>query len=615
MLHYKHHFLSVAGSIVLGVVMLTTTLSYANVTVNAKDNVQLSEDSRLMAFFEKTWNNQLNSYPEFKTSLGIKDEDYGKWNDRSDAHAIKIYERDKADLAYLLKNFNYEILSVQKKISYDFYKQLLASSIEDHPYRFHNYALEQEGGQIAELFVFLQNRHKVDNLKDAQYLLERLSGLSAVIDQYRVNSKIRADKGIIVPAFSFPSMISGINSLTEGQPIKNSKDENALYQNIKEKITKLDISESIKQTLLTEVNVSLKTDIAPAIEQLINELKRQQKLQKHSYGAWALPDGKAYYEQSIKHHTTLNLKAEDLHRIGISEVTRIHNEMRTIMKAVKFEGTLQDFFTFMEKNPANYYPNIEAGRDAFLHDTKEQTNLVLAIANKYFNRLPKADFDVKRVEPWREKSSGIAFYNEPSMDGSRPGIYYANLKDMNKVQKFPFVSIAYHEGVPGHHFQIALAQEIKGVPNFQKFAGNTAYIEGWELYSEFLAKEMGFFKNPLENFGRLQEELWRAIRLVVDTGIHAKKWSREQAIEYAFTNSPYDEADVIQEIERFMVWPGQAVSYKVGMMKIQELRQKSKNSLGEKFNIRDFHSIILEDGAVPLALLEKQIEAYIQSKL
>ena len=597
------------------VIILIISQGFFSTPVYAHEKVLETEDSRLMKFFEKNWSKALDIHPEFKTLLGIKDQDYGKWNDRSDSYNIKMHEFNKTNLVYLQKNFDYNKLSPQKKVSYDFYKYQLESGIEDHAYRFHDFVLDHEGGQITELFVFLQNNHQIDNLEDAHYFLQRLSGLKEVINQFRINSNVRADKGVMVPAFSYKIIISSINSLVQGQPIVESTENNPLFQNFKEKITALNLSNEVQKELLTTATNHLKNAVKPAIEQLVVELKRQQKLQKNNNGAWSLPDGKDYYQQRIKQHTTLALKPEELHQIGLSEVARIHSEMRSIMKAVKFEGTLQEFFTFMKKYPANYYPNTDAGRDAFLKDTKEQTNKVFAIADQYFHRLPKADFEVRRVEPWREKTTGIAFYNQPSMDGSRPGIYYANLVDMTKVQKYPFVSVAYHEGVPGHHFQIALAQEIEGVPSFQKFLSNTAYVEGWALYAEYLAKDMGFFQKPYEDFGRLQEELWRAIRLVVDTGLHAKKWSREKAIEYGAANCPYDMADIIQEIERFMVWPGQAVSYKVGMMKIQELRNQSKAALGDNFDIRDFHSVILDNGSVPLSVLEKQVNNYIQSKL
>jgi len=574
----------------------------------------LSEDERLMAFFEDSWNVLLELSPEDKAWIGIKDEDYGSWNNRSDIHAIAMHKKAISELA-TLNNFDYDKLSAPRKISFDFYQQSLESQIEAHAYRFHEYALDQEGGQIAELFVFLQNFHEITSVEDAHYYLQRLAGMGAVINQYRINSKVRANKGIIVPAYAFDPLIQGTQSLLNGSPLQDSADENSLYRDFKTKISTLEIADKDKSAMLAKAEKALKGPISKAINSLINELKRQQKLQMNNHGAWALPDGQAYYEHQIKQNTTIALTSQELHQTGLSEVARIHNEMREIMQAMDFDGSLQDFFAFMKTNPDNYYPNTDVGREAFLKDSKQQADQVLAVAGNYFHRLPRADFEVRRVETWREDTAGIAFYSSPSEDGTRPGIYYANLKDMSKVQKYPFVSVAYHEGVPGHHFQIALAQEIENVPSFQKYFGNTAYVEGWALYSEFLAKEMGAFKQPLEDFGRLQEELWRAIRLVVDTGMHAKKWSRERAIEYANFNSPYDEADVIQEIERFMVWPAQAVSYKVGMMKIQELRQKAETALKDKYDVRDYHSVVLENGALPLSVLEKQVDLYIEAKL
>jgi uncharacterized protein (DUF885 family) len=285
--------------------------------------------------------------------------------------------------------------------------------------------------------------------------------------------------------------------------------------------------------------------------------------------------------------------------------------MRGIMKTVDFTGSLQDFFAFVRNDPNNFYADNDKGREAFLADARQETAEIFKVAPQFFKRLPKAGLEVRRVEEWRENSTSIAFYNRPSMDGSRPGIYYANLADMKGVQKYVFKAITYHEGVPGHHFQIALAQELGGLPKFRKFGGGNAFVEGWALYAEKLAKEMGFYVDPMHDFGRLQDEIWRSVRLVTDTGIHAKKWTRQQAIDYFIENTPISKQDIVTEVERYFVNPGQALGYKMGMSKIEELRAKAQVQLSTDFDIRDFHEVVIGAGPMPLPILEQQVNHYI----
>ncbi|HEC00773.1 MAG TPA: DUF885 domain-containing protein, partial [Sphingomonadales bacterium] len=306
--------------------------------------------------------------------------------------------------------------------------------------------------------------------------------------------------------------------------------------------------------------------------------------------------------------------ADEIHQLGLDEVARIHGEMRDIMKKVNFEGSLQDFFEFTRTDKQFYYPNTEEGKQAYLTKAEQIINTMKGRLDEVFISKPKADLIVKRVEAFREKSAGKAFYNRPAPDGSRPGIYYANLYKMSEMPTYQMEALAYHEGIPGHHMQLAIMQELKNIPKFRKFGGYTAYTEGWGLYSEFLPKEMGFYADPYSDFGRLAMELWRACRLVVDTGIHDKKWTREQAIDYLATNTPNPRGDVVKAIERYIVMPGQATAYKIGMLKIQSLRAKAKAELGDKFDIRQYHEVVLRDGALPLSTLEDKVNEWIASK-
>jgi uncharacterized protein (DUF885 family) len=387
--------------------------------------------------------------------------------------------------------------------------------------------------------------------------------------------------------------------------------ENPLLMNFRGKLGTLQLGEEGSAQLEGAAVAALRGPFKEGADALMAELRYQQARMQDSFGVWSLPDGEAYYRNRIRHHTTLDLTAEEIHQAGLEDVARIHAEMRAIMDQVGFEGSLQEFFGFVRTDPNNFYENSNAGREEFLAEARAQVAEIEAIADQYFNILPEAGLEVRRVEPWRENSTSIAFYDLPSEDGSRPGIYYANMKDMANFQKYVFTAITYHESVPGHHFQIANAMELQDIPEFRKNSFYGAYTEGWALYAEQLAREMGFYQDPMRDFGRLQDEIWRSVRLVTDTGIHAMRWSRQQAIDYFLENTPISEGDIVTEVERYFVNPGQALGYKVGMMKILELRERAREALGDRFDIRAFHDVVIGRGAMPLPVLERQVEAWI----
>ena len=328
-------------------------------------------------------------------------------------------------------------------------------------------------------------------------------------------------------------------------------------------------------------------------------------------GVWRLPDGEAFYNARLANFTTTDLTAQEIHDLGVENVERIHREMEVIMEEVGFDGSLQEFFVFMREDPQFYYPNTDEGRQAYLDEATAAIERMNARLPEYFITLPQHALEVRRVEPFREASAGKAFYSRPAADGSRPGIYYANLRDMSDMPIYQLEALAFHEGNPGHHMQLAIMTDLQGIPAFRRFGGFTAYSEGWGLYTEYLPLEMGFYEDPYSNFGRLAMELWRAARLVVDTGLHYHQWSREDAIEYLVENTPNSRGDATNAIERYIVMPGQATAYMIGMLKILELRERAETELGDQFDIRMFHEVILRDGAVPLAVLEELIDAWI----
>ncbi|HEX9954294.1 MAG TPA: DUF885 domain-containing protein, partial [Allosphingosinicella sp.] len=390
--------------------------------------------------------------------------------------------------------------------------------------------------------------------------------------------------------------------------------DSPLLADFTKKVNALDIPAPEKARLIGQAREALSTSFRRGVENMLATLDAIEPKAKGNNGAWSLPNGDAYYASRLRNSTTTDLSADTIHKIGLAEVARIQGEMEAIKKRVGFKGTLQAFFAHIKNGKEFKYPNTDAGREQYLKDANVFIAQVMAKAPQYFRRLPKAPLEVRAVEKWRQETAAVAFYNSPSPDGSRPGIYYVNLADMNQVLKPQIEGISYHEGAPGHHFQIALQQELQGIPMFRRFGGYGAYAEGWGLYAERLGREMGFYQDPYSEFGHLSLELWRAVRLVTDTGIHAKRWTREQAIKYFQDNSLLSERDIVKEVERYINNPGQATSYKIGQLKIVELRKRAQDALGTRFDIRDFHAAVLENGSLPLDVLESQIDAYIAAK-
>jgi uncharacterized protein (DUF885 family) len=331
-------------------------------------------------------------------------------------------------------------------------------------------------------------------------------------------------------------------------------------------------------------------------------------------GVWRFPKGAAYYAERLGNYTTTNLTPDQIHQLGLDQVARIHGEVREIMARVKFNGDLSAFFKFMREDKQFYATNTDEGRAQYLAATEKAKQDITALLPQWFGVLPQAPMVVKRVEAFREKSAGKAFYQRPAPDGSRPGTYYANLYNMADMPMTEVEALFYHEGIPGHHLQLAIQTELKGVPPFRKYGGVTAYSEGWGLYSEKLAKDMGLYTDPYRDFGRLQLELHRAIRLVVDSGLHHKRWSREQAIKYVEDNSADAPGGIVKAIERYIVYPGQATAYMVGRLKITDLRGKAEKQLGDRFDIKGFHDVVLKSGPVPLDVLEEQVNAWVATR-
>lgn len=570
-----------------------------------------SEINKANTFFEDTFTRDVMSSPVYQTYMGIK-QDYDKWDDGSEAKKLKDFAQTKADLV-TLNSINRAQLDDATKVSYDLKKQDLENSIADFKWRYHSYPVNQMYGTHSMIAAFLINQHQVSDVKDAKAYISRLNGVPAVFDQLITDLEVRAEKGIIAPKFVFPHVIDSSKNIIKGAPFEQG-DDSTLLSDFKRKVNKLEISQSEKDSLTADAVDALKSAVKPAYSKLINYIAQLEKRTDNRDGAWKFPDGEAFYNNALKRTTTTDLTAKEIHAIGLAEVARIHDEMRAIKDKVGFKGDLTAFMQFMKTDKQFYLPNTDAAKEQYISQATDLINNMKSRLDELFIVKPKADMIVKRVEAFREKAAGKAFYQQPAPDGSRPGVYYANLYDMEAMPTYQMEALAYHEGIPGHHMQIAISQELEGVPKFRKFGGYTAYIEGWGLYSELVPKEMGLYEDPYSDFGRLSMELWRAARLVVDTGIHAMQWNRQQGIDYYVNNTPNATSDGVKMVERHIVMPSQATAYKVGMLKILELRENAKQQLGDKFDIRQFHDVVLKNGPVPLNVLENFVNQWIASK-
>lgn len=567
-------------------------------------------------FFDRVFDSKVDRDPMQQSLYAIK-KDYGKWTNISDENAQRELEITKSNLDSLHSNFKLENLDEQTKISYRLFEEQCNQSIDNFKWRFHDYPVNQMGGLQTDIPTFLINIHLVTTKSDAEAYISRLVGINALFDQLIVNMKIREEKNIIPPKFAFPYVLSDCKNVISGQPFDKSKELNPLLNDFTKKVNALkDIDESVKKELIAKASDALLISVKPAYQKLMSYWTELEKKATTDDGAWKLPDGNAFYDAALKQTTTTDMTADQIHELGLKEVARIHGEMKEIMKKVNFKNdNLQEFFDFMRTDKQFYYPNTAEGKEAYRLKAVKIIDDMKKELDKLFLTKPKADIVVMPVEAFREKSAGGAFYEDPAIDGSRPGRYYINLYNMADQAIYQMEALAYHEGIPGHHMQIAIAQELKEIPKFRMHGGNTAYIEGWALYSEKVPKEIGFYQDPYSDFGRLAMELFRAARLVVDTGIHRKKWTREEALKYFKENTPNPIGDNQKEIERYIVWPSQATGYKIGMNKIIELREKAKSTLGKKFDIREFHDVVLTSGPVPLSMLEEMVNTWVEKKM
>ena len=573
------------------------------------------KNAELARFFEAYDQAQLDLSPESKTFRGIKDEDYGRWSEISDQAELARRNLDVTTLANLRSRFDRAALSPEDQLSYDLFENMIDRRGAIFPFRDNGYVFDQMNGAQSEGPAFLINLHRVDTLSDAEAYVRRLQGLDAALDQSIAEATDRQAQGVLPPKWVYPYVIADSRNIINGAPFERGPDS-ALFADLKAKVGKLSVPQADKTRLIEAGRRALVEEVKPAYGRVIALMQAQQKAAGTDDGIWRFPNGAEQYSALLRFYTTTDMNADQIHALGVQQVARIHGEMRAIQQQVGFPGTLQQFFGHMRTRPQNFFPNTPAGRQMYLDETDRVMKAMTARLPEYFSEAatPKAPLNVKAVEPFREKSAGKAFYQDPSPDGARPGVYYVNLYDMRDMPHIELEALAFHEGVPGHHLDGAVTTRLENIPPFRRFGGYTAWSEGWGLYAEKLGKDMGFYTDPYRDFGRLQLELHRAIRLVVDSGLHHKRWTRQQAIDYVQNNSADAPGGIVKAIERYIVYPGQATAYMVGRLKISELRDRAQARLGDRFDMRGFHDAVLLNGAVPLDVMERNVDAWIASR-
>ncbi len=576
-----------------------------------------NQSERLANWFADKFEEELQASPSWLTYLGRKDK-YDQFEELTEAELEKHLAWSAATVKELTSTFPYDSLEPEEKTSYDLWIYGYESELAGHQFIRNQYIFTQFLGEQSGLPEFLINLHRVDDESDMDAYISRIRGIARAIGELLDRAKLNASEGTRPPRFAYQGVIKEASTIISGAPFNEGQNESPLWADASGKIAALKgngiITDEKAEILREQTRAALLTQLGPAYETLIAWFTSDlENSDAEPQGAASLPNGKAFYNHRLKRSTTTDLTAEEIHQIGLREVERLAGEMQAEARRAGFEGPLKNYIKLLKNDDRQFYPNTNEGRQQYLADTENYLAHMGSLLPDYFGILPKAGLVVKRVEPFREQDGAAQFYSAGTPDGSRPGVYYVHLSDTRTMPRYNMEAVAYHEGNPGHHMQVAISQELTSIPLFRTQSGYTAYSEGWALYAERLAGEMGAYQSDHAEFGRLSNEMWRAVRLVVDTGLHSKGWTEEQAIDYfmEWTPLPYETAK--SEVRRYLVWPGQATAYMIGMLKILELREFAQRNLGEKFDIRQFHDTILAGGSLPLSILEKRVTDWVSA--
>ena len=585
---------------------------------------------------------QLDSSPMSQAYRGLKT-NYDKWDDISEKQSQKD-QQQLQDYLMQAKAINQNALELDKALSLQVFIHKLEQATESFAFQYHNYPVNQMYGLHTSVNSFLVNIHQIDTIKDATHYIERVYGIKPLFNQLIAQIKKREAMGIKPPAFVYENVIKTSEKLLKGYPFeKKSKEQNILWESFIKKTEKLKLYSSSENILKHKLKRALLRAYKPAYKKLIKHLKKSNLTPAKNTGFSQFDQGKAFYNLSLKHSTTSTLNAQEIHELGLQQVYNLQTQILALLPELNLPKNVLDSISILnnsETSPDNIASDKQvlssnqlSTLKALFHYTRNESSLyytdpqqALTDSQAYiknlnqnlsaaFGKIPDIKMQVKLVEPFREASSPVAFYQSPSDDGKRPGVYYMNASKLNEMPKFQFEALAYHETIPGHHLQIIYKLNNKNIPEFRRHSHYTAYSEGWGLYAEQLAKELGGYKKPWNEYGRLLMELWRACRLVLDTGLHAKGWDIEKALEYRLANTPFTKTDSLNAIKRYLVMPGQATAYKIGQLKLLELREYAEDELGRSFDLAKYHDFILELGPLPLNILQQQVEAWIEKNM
>lgn len=587
------------AAVLAGALVIASNASAQTYADTTEDFYQFLED----AFEEETM-----ASPASLLQQGRR-ERMDEWDDFSDQSTFEQVSRNTRYLE-TLRTFTFENLPRAAQISYGIFEFQAEDILRRSEYYRHNYPISQMFAFPLAVNTFLGNRQPMETVEDADAFVTRVEVLERVFTQIAANVTDRTEFGVIPPSFMYPQVIAGLEGL-RATSTPEASDTHPLYQIFNARLEGVDADDAEKDRLRAELRAAIEGPLVRGYEVIIEACAAAAELATTTDGVWRHPDGDSYYAMLAESFTESGMTPAELHEFGLEEVARLETQMLDIVEEVGFDGTLDEFRAYLLSSPEFDYPGTDEGREIFLTEARAATARVMEAAPEYFNTLPRAALEVRRIEPYRQDSAPRAFYNQPSPDGATPGIFWSNLRTMDLWSTFDMETLVFHEAAPGHHFQIALALELEGVPTFQNFFGSTAYTEGWGLYAERLAGEMGLFSSPYTRFGGLNSELWRAVRIVVDTGIHYHHWNEQQAVDYMLAHTTLGEEVVVSEVQRYLTTPGQALSYKMGMTRILDLRAQAQEALGDDFDIRAFHDVVISNGGVPLSVLDDLVADYI----
>jgi len=564
-------------------------------------STNMNDTERLRQLFADDWSWRMREYPEFATNAGYPGQN-DRWTDMSLA-AIERRKQHAHENLKSIKSINRTSLSEIDKLNYDLFLRRTQEDVDGLRFPSEYLAINQMGGVQQDVPNTISNM-PMFTVKDYENILARLHAAPILIDQVIVLLTKGLEQQITPPAITLRDVPQQVENLINDDPLQSP------FMRPFDKMPE-SFSAADRQRLQAEALKIISQEIIPAYRKLHDFLtKTYLPKTRESIGLSALKDGKEWYAYSARVFTTTNMAPEEIHRLGLTEVQRIRSEMEAIVDEIGFQGGFEEFIEFLRTDPRFYYTSADSLLIGY-RDICKRADPELA---KLFGKLPRTPYGVIPVPPYAEQSQTTAYYTQGALPAGRPGYFYANTYALNTRPKWEMEALTLHEAVPGHHLQISLAQEFEGVPEFRKHESYTAFVEGWALYAESLGEEMGFYTDPYSKFGQLTYEMWRAVRLVVDTGMHVMGWTRQEAIDFFKENSSKPEHDIIVEIDRYIVWPGQALAYKIGELKIKELRKFASTELGGSFDLRAFHDQVLGNGAVPLEVLETQVKAWVAEK-